>query len=143
MAGRGVGSRGGWPLLALGAWSVLTWAGRVRNIFDDAELSGSERLVWLVPALVFVLGGVVTLWAWWRGGRALRSFVAAFAVWSIGYWALRMVLLVGNGHSVGFVVVHAVLAAVAVALSVAVLGRLRRPTSVPPAPSVPATGTAR
>jgi hypothetical protein len=125
------GRRDSWPLLALGAWSVLSWGGRVRNILEDAELTTAGRAAWLVPAVVFVLGGAVTLLAWWRAPASLRpgglrSAVVAFAVWTIAYWALRMVLLVGNGHSAGFVAVHAVLAVVAATLAVATLARLRR-----------------
>jgi hypothetical protein len=122
---------------------VLTWSGRVRNILEDSELSGGERLAWLVPVAVFIAGGVLTLVAWWRGVGALRPAVAAFAVWTIGYWALRLVLLVGNGHSAGFVAVHTVLALVAGGSAVAVLAQLRRrPAGAGPA-GVPLTGTAR
>ena len=53
--------RGGWPLLALGAWSVLSWVGRVRNILGDAGLDAGQRAVWLVPAVVFVAGGAACL----------------------------------------------------------------------------------
>ncbi|MPY92558.1 MAG: hypothetical protein GEV08_05655 [Acidimicrobiia bacterium] len=136
--------RGGWPLLVLGAWSVLTWAGRIRNIVEDAELSGGERAAWLVPAVVFIAGGVLVLVAWRRGGgRALRPAVRAFALWTIGYWALRTVLLVGNGHSAGFVAVHAVLAVVAGGLAAAVLVHLRQTASGRQGLGMPTAGAAR
>ena len=122
---------------------MLTWSGRVRNILEDSELSGGERLVWLVPVAVFIAGGVLTLVAWWRGPGALRPVVAAFAVWTIGYWALRLVLMVGNGHSAAFVAVHTVLALVAGALAVAVLAQLRRRPARPRPAGVPLAGTAR
>lgn len=137
----------GWPLLALGAWSVLTWGGRVRNIVEDPDLDGGGRAVWLMPAGVFILGGLATLVAWWRGPSNLRlgpwrSVVAGFAVWTIGYWALRMALLVGNGHGAGFVAVHTVLAVVAGALALAALAYVRR-TARQPAGGVPVAGAAR
>lgn len=141
--------RAGWPLLALGAWSVLTWGGRVRNILEDPDLDGGGRAAWLVPAVVFILGGLVTLVAWWRGPATLRpgpwrTVVAGFAAWTLGYWALRMVLLVGNGHGAAFVAVHAVLAVVAGALAVATLAHLRRARVADrPLGGVPVAGAAR
>lgn len=126
---------------------MLTWAGRVRNILEDPDLAAGGRAAWLVPAAVFVLGGAATLVAWWRGPSSLRPgpwrvLVNAFAVWTLGYWALRMVLLVGNGHSAGFVAVHAVLAVVAGALALATLAHLRR-GAAPAGGGVPVAGAAR
>ncbi len=116
--------RAGWPLLVFGAYSVLVWISRARNIAEDASLSGGERVLWLVPVAIFVVGGAVTLAAWWRGG--LEVVVAAFALWTMAYWAVRTVLMAGNGHEAAFVVVHVVLALVATALSLWTLAHLRR-----------------
>ena len=71
-----------------------------------------------MPVLVFVVLALVT------GGLVLARRAAAWpaviglAVWTVGYWIVRMVLIATNGHEVGFVVVHAVLAVVASTLAV-------------------------
>jgi hypothetical protein len=115
-----------WSLAALGGWTLLVWLTRLRNL-----LSGDESAWWWLPAVGFLAGGGLCLWAWWRGGDALATPVRLFAVVGSAYWIVRSVGVVAAGHSAGFVVVHLALAAVTVALSLAVLARLRRFDLVP------------
>ncbi|HZB72500.1 MAG TPA: hypothetical protein VE395_10195, partial [Acidimicrobiales bacterium] len=54
------------------------------------------------------------------GGR-LPWALPALAVGTVVVWAVRVPLVLSNGHEAAFVVVHLVLAAVSVALAAAVL----------------------
>jgi len=54
-------------------------------------------------------------------GVRLPWAVPALAVATIAVWAVRVPLVLSNGHEAAFVVVHLVLAAVSVALAVAAL----------------------
>ena len=58
-------------VLAFGAWNAAIWLLRIRNIVRDDTLDAAGRVLWTVPALVFGVGGLVALFAWWREiGRA-------------------------------------------------------------------------
>lgn len=120
-------------------WSLFTWGGRIRNALADDALDASERgwalalaCSFVVPALVLAAG-----WWWhtgrppWTGravppvGRALRVGTLAFAAWTTGVWLVRGIdIALFSDHEVGFVVVHSVLAVVAIGLSVLVAAGL-------------------
>ena len=104
--------------LALCGWTLFTWVTRVPLAWSDDALSTGGKVLATVPVLVFVILALIT------GGLVLTRRAAALpavvglAVWTVGYWAVRMVLIATNRHEVGFVVVHAVLALVASTLAV-------------------------
>lgn len=50
----------------------------------------------------------------------------AFAAWTVWVWGTRIWNIVGDDHSVGFKVVHILLALVSVAFAVACWGIVRR-----------------
>jgi hypothetical protein len=110
--------------VALVAWTLLTWIGRVPLLWGDDEQSTAAKLGSSVPVVVFVglaLAAVVVLVR-----RGPWTHVAAvLAVWSVGYWAVRYPLILANDHPAAFMVVHGVLAAVAIGLSVWTLVDLR------------------
>ena len=120
-------------VLAFGAWNAAIWLLRIRNIVLADELSLGARLLWMVPALVFGLGGLVCLVAWWSGGSVPIRLLVAVASATILYWPVRTLLILLGGHTVGFVVVHLVLAAVSVALAFAAGRQVRRSKLTPPA----------
>lgn len=111
---------------AFGAWNALVWLGRIRNILQDDGLSVSSTALWMIPALVFGLGGVATLVGWWRGDGRLAPVVTAVAVAVLVYWPVRTVVMLFGGHDAAFVAVHLVLAVVSVALAAWVLARSAR-----------------
>jgi hypothetical protein len=114
-------------VVLFGAWNVLMWGARVRNIVIDPDLDATARLLWSVPAVFFAVGGATALLHRFVGGAVVRRVVLVTAAGTVLYWPVRTVLLLGNGRSRGFVVVHLVLAVVSVGLGVGVLRRLRPP----------------
>lgn len=63
--------------------------------------------------------------------RRQALFIRAFAAWTIWVWATRIWNVLGDDRSVGFKVVHAVLALVSVAFAVVtwgIVGRVRERT---------------
>lgn len=118
-------------VLAFGAWSAAIWLTRIRNIVGDDDLGTGGKVTWLVPALVFGLGGLVVLAAWWQGRPALLRPVAVLLLATVVYWPVRTLLMVFGGRPAGFVAVHAVLGIVSVGLAVAVARRLVRTNLIP------------
>jgi hypothetical protein len=94
-----------WPVIALVAWTVFTWAGRIRN-------GGSVLLA--ASFLVLAAAVVVGLWA----NRWLPAAVGALAAWTIGVWLVRTPIILVHDHPAGFKVVHSVLAVVSITLAV-------------------------
>jgi len=109
---------------ALVAWTLLTWVGRVPLLWSDEEQSTAAKVGSTVPVLVFV-GLSVAAVALLLRHRPWTNAVAVLAIWSIGYWAVRYPLILTNDHPAAFLVVHAVLAVVAIGLSVWTLVDLR------------------
>ncbi len=104
--------------LALCGWTLFTWVTRVPLAWSDDELTTGGKVLATVPVLVFVILALVTGGLVLARRSAALPAVVGLAVWTVGYWAVRMVLIATHGHPVGFVVVHAVLAVVASALAV-------------------------
>lgn len=120
-----------WSVAALAVWSVAIWVARVRNIFADDTLSSAARAAWLVPVVLFVVGGITAGLAWWKGRGQLLRPIALFCVVSSLYWLVRLVFVLIDHRSVGFVLVHAVLAMVSIGLAALVLKRLWRTGMIP------------
>jgi hypothetical protein len=102
----------------LAGWTVLVWAGRVRNIVD-ADGASVELLV----PLVLVALGLATFARPRQAGPVLALATAAV-------WLVRVPLLLVHDHAAAFVIVHLVLAAVSLTLAVLTLRRTRRPARV-------------
>lgn len=116
-------------VLVFGSWNALVWLGRVRNIVSDDGLSGGSKALWMVPALVFGVGGAVAVGAWWKAGTSAQAprwalAVAAVATASLLYWPIRTMAMLFASHGAAFVLVHLVLAVVSMLLAGAVLRRL-------------------
>jgi len=115
---RGIAAYGRAMAYLLAGWTVLIWAGRVRNIVD-----ADGRLVELiVPVLLLVLGALTFL--------RPRTVGPLLAMVTVIVWVVRVPLVLVHHHSAGFVAVHIVLAAVSLTLSALVLRRVQRPARV-------------
>jgi hypothetical protein len=92
----------------LAVWTLVVWAGRIRNALDADDGAGA-----VVLAATFVALAVAVL-----ATRGRRPVVLALAGWTVAVWAVRIVdIALLSDHDAGFVVVHAVLAAVSVAVA--------------------------
>jgi hypothetical protein len=111
---------------ALVAWTLLTWIGRVPLLWGDEDQSTAAKLGSTIPVVIFVALGLAAVVVLVRRGP-WSTVAGALAVWSIGYWTVRYPLILTNDHPAGFMVVHGVLAVVAIALSACTLADLRSP----------------
>ncbi len=100
-------------------WTVAIWGSRLRNIVVDDELGGLERVTSLAVALFLIAAAIavgvsmVKEVAW--HGRALGVLVVA----GIARFTTRgIAILASSEWETGFKVVHTMLWAVTVALSV-------------------------
>ncbi|MCC6436330.1 MAG: hypothetical protein IT196_14945 [Acidimicrobiales bacterium] len=118
-------------VLAFGAWNAAIWLTRIRNIAQDESLDAAGKAMWLVPAVVFGVGGVVALAAWWKGNPALARPLAAVILAVLLYWPIRTVFILFDGRSFGFRMVHVVLSVVSVGLALAAGKRLMRTNLIP------------
>lgn len=103
--------------VALVVWTLLVWTTRIRNIWGDDGLTTGEQLGRTALALSFTGLAVLVAVAVARRARWLRRAVEGLAAWTTLVWAVRAVGIAAGGHSVGFVVVHLVLAVVSVGLA--------------------------
>ena len=126
--------RGLAPVLALTAWTLFVWVGRVRNILADADLVGTSMVWRLALALSFTIPAAALALLLVRHLLSDRdqpgSLVGRVAVGLAGYgivvWLIRGTDIVLGSHPVSFKVVHAILALVTIALGAMVLRSLLR-----------------
>ncbi len=120
-----------YPVFALAAWSLFVWTSRL-GLAWETEPTVARKLLATIPVAIFVALGAATLVALLRRpvgarGDSLEGWGArlaqGFAVWTIGYWVVRMPMIATDPHGIGFKVVHAVLFVVSVGISVLVLRR--------------------
>ena len=117
-------------------WSLFTWGGRIRNTLGDDALSDAERNGALLLSASFVVPALLLAVLWWlHSGRtpwtgrpvppvggALRIGTLAFAAWTVAVWTVRGIdIALFSGYEIGFVLVHSVLALVAIGLAAAVV----------------------
>ena len=109
-----------WPIIASALWTLFVWGTRVRNIAGDDDLSGGEQAFGYLVSAVFLASAIaiVALLAVRRYDR-LRVLLPAFAIVTVGWWAVRSVLIVVNDHGWGFRIVHVVLGVISSVLAVA------------------------
>ena len=94
----------------LAAWTLVVWAGRIRN-----AVTGDDGAAAVVLAVTFVVLAAAVLAT--RGRHA--GVALALAAWTVAVWTVRILDIAAfSDRSAGFVVVHAVLAAVSIALAV-------------------------
>ncbi len=125
----------------LAAWNLFVWGGRLRNlIVDPGGLAVANR--WsLLASVGFSLMALVVLGFWlarWRGqgvGSGLGHPVALLMAFvGIGLWLVRGLAIASADYSIGFIIVHSVLALITIALGLAVLASglswTRRPSRI-------------
>jgi hypothetical protein len=93
---------------------LLVWGTRISNILSDDGGTGALAVAVGLTALGIAAAASLL-------GARLPWAVPALAVATLVVWAVRVPLLLGNGHGAAFVVVHVVLAGVSAALAVGAL----------------------
>jgi hypothetical protein len=96
------------------AYTAIVWAGRIRNIVSDDELTDGAKSWRLLVAVLF-LGRAAAVAVRWRDHTKL---LAALCVWTIGYWLVRGTGMLIADESAGFKVVHTALTIGSVGLAV-------------------------
>ncbi len=126
-------------VLVFGLWTLFVWGGRLRNLWLDPG-GFAEASRWsLVGSIVFTLLGlaVVAVWLANRLGSASNSSsgpgILRLVLWPLAglttvVWLLRAADISLGDHSIGFIVVHLVLAVVSVGLAVISVAALTRAT---------------
>ena len=119
-------------LVTLGVWTLLVWATRIDNVLSQDDLTGAGRAARLALALSFTVGAVALLTVAWRArDRALvRSEALVIDVvcwWTVAVWLVRGAQITLGDHEAAFIVVHAVLGIVSIALAAVTL----RSTTMP------------
>lgn len=102
---------------AFAGWTVFMWGTRIRNAFENDDLSGSEKALAVGVALAFTLGALAVGCAVLRR-RGADLAVKVLAAVTVVYWPVRVVQIVLADHGAAFTLVHAVLGVVSVALAV-------------------------
>lgn len=110
------------PSLVLAVWTLVVWTSRIRNIWDDDELTTSGQVWRTALALAFTGFAAVVLAAYLRARRSgawtwTPRLVRAFAAWTVGVWAIRAVQIGIADHGAGFKAVHTALAVVSAGLA--------------------------
>jgi len=102
-------------------WTLFVWTTRIRNIWTDDSLTTSGQIGRTALVLAFTVPAVAVAVGLMRrsGGPWLTWVIRAFAAWTVGFWFVRLVGIMANGHGAAFVAVHAVLALVSSVLAVA------------------------
>ena len=110
---------------------MFLWSTRIKNALGDDTMSTGGTAIAVVTSVVFIAAAVGLVFAHWRGLPRAGRAAAGFAVVSIGYWLIRLGVIVARDHSVGFTLVHAALALITIGLATWVLrsatGSARRP----------------
>ncbi len=90
------------------------WVTRTRLIFTEDDLSAGDIVVRILPVFVFVaLAGLLVV-SLGTGRPDLTRSIAAIAGWTTVYWLIRVTLISFHDHSIGFKIVHAVLAVISI-----------------------------
>lgn len=103
----------------LAAWSLFVWVTRINNTWT----STSEGLIAKLFSTVFAVGLIVAAIAavseaWRKDGERAVLFARVLCGGTILVWLVRAPMILLGGWDVAFLVVHMLLAAASVALSV-------------------------
>lgn len=111
------------PELALSAWTLFVWVGRLRNIAEDDTLTG-WGLAWRAGLSSTFVGLALALLVavFWRP-TATRYAALALAAFGTVVWTVRGMDIALGDHSAAFIAVHVVLAVVTIGLSIIVARR--------------------
>ncbi len=97
-----------WLAIAVAAWTLLSWGGRIR-LLTDAEQGDLGNWLRIGGSIVIGLGAAAVL-LWARGTGLERWILTLFAAWSLALWVRSLITVWGGDQSLAFKIVHTVLA---------------------------------
>ena len=105
------------------AWTLVLWTGRLQLAWTVTDDSTTAKMIATVPVVIFVILALVAAIALLRRNECSdedapvdRSVIRAWravwvlVVWTIGYWFVRLPIILADAHDLPFKAVHAVLA---------------------------------
>lgn len=95
--------------IAIAAWTLLTWGGRIR-LLTDAEQASVGNWIRIGGSLIIGALAVIVLLASARTTFE-RVVLTVFAGWSLGLWLRSLISVWAGDSSMAFKSVHAALAA--------------------------------
>ncbi|CAN5911545.1 hypothetical protein BH23ACT2_BH23ACT2_18520 [soil metagenome] len=112
-----------YPVTVFCAVTLFTWGNRIWLAWTNDSDTLVEKLVWSIPITFFVVAAAVLAVALLAGvdrrAPTFTTLVRAFAGGTVAYWAARYPIIAVGDWSVGFKVVHAVLAVASATAAVA------------------------
>lgn len=109
------------PVTVFAVVTLLIWTNRIWLAWTNDEDTVAQKLVWSTPITLFVIAAAVLLMMILRrrsDAPVFAPLVRVFAGGTIVYWVVRMVLILGKDHTIGFKAVHSALAIVSAAFAV-------------------------
>lgn len=116
-----------YPYSVFAAVTLLIWGNRVWLAWTDPKIGLAGKVGYSVPITAFVVAALAVLWLQFTErarGRRFRALVAAFAVGTVVYWAIRLPIILFRHHSAPFKLVHTVLAVALIGLAVRAIRHL-------------------
>ena len=109
------------PAVALSVWNLFVWGGRLRNLIaEPGDLLDANR--WsLAGSILFCALAVATLVTLTLDRSRTDIPAITMAAVGIAVWSYRAVVILGRDYSVGFLIVHTVLALVTIVLGLVVI----------------------
>ena len=127
------------PPFVLIAWTLLLWTGRLQLAWAATDDSAAAKVLATVPVVIFVASAVAAAVAllrrsdvrscWTPIDRSVeraRLAVSVLVVWTVGYWLVRLPMILADAHDAPFKAVHTVLALVSWAIACWVAWRTLR-----------------
>lgn len=98
-----------WLAVAIAAWTLLSWGGRIR-LLTDAEQGDLANWARIGGSLVIGLTAAAVIF-WAQGSGLERWGLTLFAAWSVAVWARSLITVWSGDQPAAFKTVHTVLAA--------------------------------
>lgn len=98
-----------WFAIALAAWTLISWGGRIR-LLTDAEQGDLTNWARIGGSLVIGLAAAAAV-LWAQGTGVERWVLTVFAAWSVALWVRSLITVWSGDQSLAFKAVHTVLAA--------------------------------
>lgn len=113
---------------AAAVWTFIAWGNRIGLLTGDER---SEPWTWIRVGGSLLFGAILLVVALmlWRGGEPagwMRAVFVSFLVLMLAIWTRSAISVLGGDESIGFKVVHVVLALISVGFGVVLVRQVQR-----------------